>query len=404
MFGVAAAVGGIALGAPLAALAQSADGNKPTIEELERQLKQRDALVSDLLRRVEALEHEVSARAASASRPASHGSPPVSSAAYGPATTQQPAPRPQPTQTAQAEQQSAQQSAPSGPGQFVVNPEAAEHALERALVQTGGLLLEPGVAEIVPSVDYVYRQQTVAGPVAFTTTNIPFGTQENIRQNQVEAAATARVGLPWASQLEISVPYEYKDSDVTYTSTGASFLTQTSSAYGLGDPSITLTKQILKEGEWRPNLFWSVGWNTNLGQTSNGIRLGTGYNEVSTSVLAVKRQDPLVFTAGLQYTKSLANHGIEPGDVYTPSAGVLFAVSPETSLRVAMQLALAGRTKLNNAFIPGSDQTAGIIEFGVLSILAPGLVVDLRADVGVTPDAPTFGLKLAFPLRFDTGL
>jgi predicted double-glycine peptidase len=41
------------------------------------------------------------------------------------------------------------------PASFVVDEEAAERALEQALVQTGALLLEPGTAELRPSLGYV---------------------------------------------------------------------------------------------------------------------------------------------------------------------------------------------------------------------------------------------------------
>ena len=403
---VAACAVAIALGGAGPAVAQSQGAaRQPTLEELQKGLQERDALIRQLLHRVEVLERRMPAAPASGRTAAAvpQASPPEVKAKLDGSATGQQAQRAAPR--AQAAQNPPQrEQAQPGPGAFVVDKEAAERALERALVQTGALLLPPGTAEFVPSVAYTRRESSTPGQVALlTSTNSLVATEDVSRSNQVEGAATLRLGLPWTSQLEIGVPYDYKGDSTTVRALGAGISTQTSDAYGLGDPTITLTKQIAHEAEWRPNLFWSVGWDSNFGQTKRGISLGTGFNELRTSVLATKRQDPLVFTSGFQYAKSLEHNNVEPGDQYTPSIGMLFAVSPETSLRVASQLTFANSTKQNGADIPGSNQLVGVFEFGVLSILGPGLVLDLTADAGLTPDAPDFSFKVSFPIRFSTG-
>ena len=49
-------------------------------------------------------------------------------------------------------------AAPAAPGQFEVDEEAAERALERTLVVTGALLLPFGQADIQPSFTYIRSQ------------------------------------------------------------------------------------------------------------------------------------------------------------------------------------------------------------------------------------------------------
>jgi hypothetical protein len=372
------------------------------LQELQRGLKERDALIRELMHRVEVLERKVSAPAANGAVAASQARQPVVKARLDGAEARKQAQKSAPpTQTAQ---QPPQGEPPAGPGSFTVDKEAAERALERALVQTGALLLPPGAAELVPSVAYTRRETATPGQVALlTSTNTLVATESISRSNQVEAAATLRLGLPWTSQLELGVPYDYKGNSTTVRALGTGISTQAADVYGFGDPTITLTKQIAHEAEWLPNLFWNVGWDSNFGETRKGIALGTGFNEVRTSIVATKRQDPLVFTSGFEYTKSLEHNNVEPGDQYTPSVGMLFAVSPETSLRLASQVTIADSVKLNNAVIPGSSQVVGVFEFGVLSILGPGIVMNLTADAGLTRDAPDFVFKVAFPIRFDTG-
>lgn len=370
---------------------------EPTVDELQKRLDARDATIRDLLRRVETLEREVRSGAAPAASAEARrqGRPPVTPAAAVP-----PVAAPRPAQQAQQQQQPGVETGGGGPGQFQVSEESAQRALERALVQTGALLLPPGVAEFVPGIGYTRRETENPGQIALLTNGQLFATQELTRQNQVEASALFRLGLPWTSQLEVSFPFDYKSVTTDNQVGGAALSAQTSDAVGIADPAITWIKQLAHEGEYRPSLFGSVGWDTNYGQRHRGIALGTGFNEVKGSLLAVKRQDPLVFTAGLGYIHSFEYAGLQPGDQYATSLGMFFAVSPETSLRISPQLTFGDETRVNGARVAGSNQVAGVMTFGILSILAPGLNMDLSTDIGVTRDAPKYAIRASFPIRF----
>jgi hypothetical protein len=400
----------VAIGVFAAAMSPAAiHAEEPTVEELQKRLDQRDAVIRDLLRRVEALERQAqpatsmpgAARADSQTGPgqikptASQPGAGVTPAAAVPPATGSPG----------AQQAQQQEPAPApGPGQFEVSEEAAQRALERALVQTGALLLQPGTAEIVPGLSYTRREIENPGQIALLTNGQLFGTQTLTRTNQTEASMLFRAGLPWTSQIEVTVPFDYKSVTTANQVGGAALSSQTTDAWGFGDPAVTLIKQLAYEREWRPSLFGSVGWDTNFGRRSNGIALGTGYHEIKGSLVAVKRQDPLVFTAGLGYAHSLEYNGVQAGDQYSTSLGMFFAVSPETSLRLSPQLIFTDETRVNGARVAGSNQVAGVMTFGALSILAPGVVMDLSTDIGVTRDAPKFAIRAGFPIRFGLGL
>ena len=104
--------------------------------------------------------------------------------------------------------------------------------------------------------------------------------------------------------------------------------------------------------------------------------LGTGFDEFRAGITAVKRQDPLVFTAGLTYQTTLPNKSVTPGDQVTPAVGLLLAISPETSLKFAQQLSFVSQTSVRGRNLPGSGLTSGIFSFELLSILGRGLVLD----------------------------
>ena len=402
--------------APLAQASPGSDAAK--IRELQKRIDQRDAVIRDLMRRVERLEHDQATRgtAGSASVPtassqgakklspstASGQAPPVAAApgtTRTAATTQTPTAQAAPA-PAQAPPDSSQPAKP-GPGQFDVSEEAAQHALERALVQTGAALLPSGTLEFVPSLTYQYQRLSVPGQIALTSGGSILITENLTQSNQVQANALLRAGLPWGMQAEIGVPWDYKRLTVASRANGAGLSEQAIDVQGLGDPSISLTKQILSESDLRPGLFLSGGWNSNLGQVKHKLPLGTGFNEVLAGFTAVKRQDPLVFTGGFTYEKSLEHNGLKPGDQYIANLAMLLAVSPETSLRFNQQITFGNQSTFRGKPIPGSEKTAGTFSFGLLSILGRGFVVDFTAGIGETPDAPNFFIQLGFPIRLN---
>ena len=367
---------------PSGSTARADDNPAPSTEWLQKRIDERDAAIRDLLRRVSELEEQ------------KRKAPPKKVAKTVLPLKPQQKPQ-QPNSDAPA-----QTAAPAKPGKFDVDEAAAEHALERALIQSGALLLPAGTIEIVPSLSYVRRESATPGQLVFTSNGGVMVADNQFRQNQIEAALIARAGLPWNMQVEIGVPYDYK-SVSTVTSVGGSNLSQQStSGFGFGDPTILLSKQFAHEGEWLPNLIASLGWDTDFGQTVKGIPLGTGFSELKASITASKRQDPLVFTAGLGYSTAFEKNGIQPGDQYTITGGAFLAVSPETSLLFSPMVTFAGETTFNGVSIPGSDQVAAALEIGLVTVLAPRLLLDLRFDIGLTHDAPKFGVKAAFPFQF----
>ena len=399
-------MGGIAAAVFITVIAiPSVRADEPTVEELQKRIEQRDAIIRDLVRRVEALERQGQPAAAERRTAQRPGTTPAAAVAPTPVDPGTFPPAAQPAQQ-QAQDQprepppaSAQPPA-SAPGQFEVSEESAQRALDLALIQTGALLLPSGVAEFVPGFAYRRREVDNPGQIALLTNGQIFAANSLVRTNQLEASALFRLGLPWTSQVEVSVPYDYRSVTTVNQVGGSGVGTTTTDAWGFGDPAVNLIKQLTTEGIYRPALFGAIGYDSNLGQRRAGIPLGTGFSEITGSVTAVKRQDPLVFTAGFGYAHSLAYHGVQAGDQFTTSLSTLFAVSPETTLRISPTLAFTEEASLHSAPIGGSNQVLGTMTFGALSILGPGFVMDLNTDIGLTRDAPKYAIRVAFPIRF----
>jgi hypothetical protein len=69
----------------------------------------------------------------------------------------------------------------------------------------------------------------------------------------------------------------------------------------------------------------------------------------------------------------------------------MIAASPDVSLRTGVSL---------GAPISGSGQQLANLDLGVSMVLSRNLLFDLSFSVGLTQDAPDFGLGLSLPLRF----
>jgi hypothetical protein len=373
------------------------------VQDLLKKLEERDSTILDLAKRVQQLEQRLDAAEAApdpSAAPAgtASGAAAAGAAASGRTTAQAPA-SPQPSSPQPAAAPVADPGAPAAPGTFAVDPEAAERALERTLVQTGALLLPLGAVDVEPGFTYVRRETTA--PVLFeeislegdSFTNVA---RQDLRENDLTGALGLRLGLPWASQFELSVPFVYKDQSRVFLNTEES-----ADALGLGDVSVGLAKELVRERGWRPDLLARVTWGADTGQEKDGIELGSGFHSITGSLTALKQQDPLAFFASGFYRTSFEKDDVEPGDEFGFTIGTVLAASPDTSLSVSLQQTFSRELKVGGRLFPGSDQVSGILAVGASSVLGRGLLLSVNAGVGLTDDAPDYFVGVSLPIRFN---
>jgi hypothetical protein len=387
---------------------------QPTLGSLQRQLDQRDALIQDLMRRLDALERQVGQSASTVPRqdqkagkngvqraaqaPAAPGAkaPAARDASPGAAT----APAPSDKQTAQAQngEQTPEAPKPQPPGQVTATEEEAERALERSLVATGVLLLPFGQVEIQPDASYVRRENQV--PVLSSINGDLVLPQQKVRRNEFQQSLSARGGLPFDTQLEFNLPYNEVDQE-NVTNVAIATSSRSGTGWGLGDLSLGVAKTVLREKNWWPDLITRFTWTAPTGQfKSNDVVLGSGFNRLLGEVVALKRQDPLAFFTEAFYQTTFERNGFEPGDNLGLSGGLFLATSPETSLQLSLDQNFVQDSKLNGKKQKGSDQVASVLNLGFSSILARNVLLQMVAGVGLTDDAPDYSVKLSLPIRF----
>lgn len=352
-----------AFAAVLISLTASGAMAQETAEQLKLKLQQRDMVIRELLDRVEALERRV-------------GVEPQ---------------KPMPVEASETTE-------PGKPGAVKVTEEEAERALERSLTRDGAVLLRPGVVEVTPSLTYARNEDRTPAFVSTMAGIVAGETERN--SNSVTGNLAVAVGLPWDSQLELGVPYRWREIE-TVTNVGFTPVdVSTQSGAGLGDVSVGLAKTLLHEGLWAPDLVGRVTWNSRTGEEDNGLSLGSGFDEITGSLSAIKRQDPIAFVGGLSYQYSLEDDDIQPGDLYSASIGSYIALSPETSVRFLLSGGYQDDTRLDGIEFNGSDRTLGTLTVGGSTLIAPGTLLSLSAGIGLTDDADDFSITLSLPIRF----
>jgi len=377
----------------MAALARST--TKLTVEQLQKEISQRDAIIRNLIRRVENLERQTG-RGDSAGP--SRASAPTRAATRSQAEARRPTqtevaalnpeePAPPPTRSAAVAPQGAR-SNPSAPGQFNVSEEDAERALERTLVATGNLLVPSGFAEVEPFFGYARRE-------------IPVPVQFNLNRDEFNWGLDMRFGLPWESQFEIAAPYNLVQQQVT--DIAAAPPQQVSNRWGnsFGDVTVGLAKTLVHESGWVPDVLGRVAYEAPTGpQNSNQVPLPSRRNNLAFSLTGTKRQDPLVFVGTAGYTKAFQTSQLNLGDQFNFQTGAFLGTSPETTLRGVLQSNFIQDIKVHDVTLRGSDTVQSVLNFGASSILGRGLLVDLQVGVGLTNTAPKYSVLLSSTYRF----
>jgi hypothetical protein len=317
-------------------------------DELKRQLAAKDAQIAKLEKRVRELE-KAGARELTASAPRM----PVTRA-VGLSSGTQPG--------------------TSEPASSVDDDEA-ERALERTMVREGALVLAPFTYEVTPQLDFAHWDTI----------------QEPYLRNSYSAALAARMGMPWQSQVAISLPYVVNDVRTGgYDS-------------GLGDIGLVFSKELMRESDYGTNLVGSAGWTspTRNGSTLSPIPYVSGFQG---GLTASKRLDPLVVFGAISYFSS-ASRDREPTrvagtDVIGARMGGSLAVSPSTSMTMGLNVSYVTDPGPSNLVLPRSDRLLSSIDIGVATIVGPRTLLGVTMQLGLTGHVPDFRLMTSLPIRF----
>jgi hypothetical protein len=296
----------------------------------------------------------------------------------------------------------------------------ATEALDQALIVRGGLLLPPGTLEIDNTTSYYSASSdhlSINGFALLPVLVVGDITSERVRADFLLPTMTARLGLPHKLQMDVVVPYGYE----LIRTVDATNVQTSSSSFGLGDISAGISRQLTTEHGRMPDMLANVRFKSTTGKdafnlSSSEVALGTGFNAIQGNLTLAKSNDPVVFFGNLSYTDNLsADHTISANDPTNPDAktlghfkpgaasgfqiGTILALNPETSLTIGWDQRFTRVTQLNDVDIPASYLVEGTLRLGTSYVYAPGRTLDLSFGVGLTPDTPNLQFSVGLPFR-----
>jgi hypothetical protein len=305
------------------------------------------------------------------------------------------------TPTAEAPQGDAAAAGGQQAGTFVVDEAAAQRALERTLTQTGALLLPVNIIEVTPTLLYSLTERTSAVLATVTVPGTPSSSlavvNSRLRSNETLAAVSLRVGLRGQMQAEANIPFSHIDASRIDDFGNA----EAADGNGTGDISVGIARTFLQEAGWMPDLVGRLTYNFGNGRQQQGILgFGGGFRQVQGEVVALKRQDPLAFTASAFYSRVFERDAFKPGDARGFSLGAALAVSPATSLQFNFSQIWRKRQESAGVKVAGTDQAYGIFALGASSVLSRDITLVTQVGIGLGSEAPSYTASISLPILF----
>jgi Putative MetA-pathway of phenol degradation len=378
-----------------AAVTAPAQARDPIELKLQEALRERDAVIRNLLERVSELERRLDGVEMTPSKV--EGKPVAASLAVSPAVT----------------------SVVSNSTYDKTERQATE-ALDQALIVRGGLLLPSGTLEIDNTTSYFSASSdhlTVDGFALLPVLVVGEITSQRVRQNYLLPTFTARLGLPHKFQMDFRIPYGYEQIEAVDANNNET----SSRSFGLGDIATSLSRQITTEHGRMPDIVANVLFKSTTGKDSFNLKssevaLGTGFNAWQGNLTMAKSNDPLVFFGNLFYTANLAaDHTVPANDPTNPNAttaahikegnatgfqiGSILALNPETSMTMGWDQRFTRGTRVNGVGLPSTSLVEGTLRLGMSYLYAPGRTIDLSFGVGLTPDTPNLQFSVGLPFR-----
>lgn len=284
------------------------------------------------------------------------------------------------------------QGARPAPAPWDEDAERPAPALERTLIERGGLLLDPGRYELVAEASY----ETGDAPVLRGDGSVQRG-----ELRALTGTATLRLGLPLRLQVDGEVPW------VLARHSPAAAASATGSA--LGDVRVGATVHLLRARGTLPDVLVGGFWKSRTGRSTLDeaparVPTGSGVEQLGGSLSVVKALDPVVLLVAAEVIESLPRE-LEAGWLDLRAAigvttAVLLAVSPDTSLVLALEQGHSQYARLAGRGLPGTNRSDATLVLGLAAVVSRAGLLEARVAVGLTEDVPRLALAVALPLRF----
>ncbi len=300
-----------------------------------------------------------------------------------------------------------------------------------AIRERGGVLTRQGTLILEPSFEFQHDNVSrfVAGGVQIIDT-VLLGVIEvtEAQRNVLTAAMTARYGVTDRFEVEVKVPYLYRDEERTTTIVepdpeGAD--TRSISAHNIGDVEFAGHYQLTTGTGFLPVTVGNLRVKSDTGRGPFDIdrdlagqetepSTGSGFWSLEPSVTMLIPSDPVVFFTNVGYLVNLSRdvetvigdvqvERVRPGNAFRGSFGMAFGLNQQVSMSLGYSHDFIQKTE---TVIDGQTRESDSLQVGALSLGAhyqfserAGLNVNVQA--GVTDDAPDVRLMFRLPITFN---
>jgi hypothetical protein len=249
-----------------------------------------------------------------------------------------------------------------------------ERALERTLVREGALVLPTWGFQVTPQFSYAHWDKI----------------QDPFISNTYSGALSVAMGLPWQSQISVSVPYVFDQGR-----------NGNPPSSGFADVGFLLSKELLVENGPVPNLVGSLGWTSPTSRSSavGPIPYVSGFQAGFT---ASKQLDPLVVFLSGSYFSAAEVAGVQfnPANVVGGRIGASLAISPATAITAGFNVAYLTDTHSADLVLPNSDRLLSSVDVGFNTLLWNRTMLSITTQFGITGHTPDFRVITALPIRF----
>lgn len=293
---------------------------------------------------------------------------------------------------------------------------------EQLLLERGAILLRRGTLQVEPSVDYSHFSSdrvAISGLTIFETIIIGLIRVDKLDRDLVTTALTTRYGLLDRVQLEVRLPYVYRqDREILGVGTGDQ-RERTVDGGDIGDVEASILGQAFIGTDLLPDVILKLRGRFPTGkspfdveteQTAAGPRLndvptGNGFYTINPSVTLVWRTDPVVFFVGGGYHFNLEQKfsgfgKIDPGDTVEIFAGLNLSVSERVAVNMTFVNQTTGSTRQDGGRRSGTSFTDARLILGSSIALRPNMSFLLSVGAGLTRESPDYSVTISLPISF----
>ncbi|HWS16158.1 MAG TPA: transporter [Candidatus Methylomirabilis sp.] len=324
-----------------------------------------------------------------------------------------------------------QQKAPPKPGATAPERQRRPQPLDEVstIFEQKGVLTPKYSVTFEPSLQYSHSSTNriaLTGYVIVPAVVVGLIDVRDVDDDTFIAAIAARIGITNRLELELKVPYVYRNNSAASaplaTPTPPSVFSTT--GHGFGDEEATIRYQINQpagpgaifiaslRGKLRTGMDpFEVTYADNVSTPSGEkipteLPVGSGFYTVQPGITMIFPADPAVIFGSLNYQwnvkRTISGVGtVDPGNSIGINFGMGIGLNENLSFSLGYDHTVVGTNKLDGARLGNSKTTqVGSMLFGANYRLGPRTTMNMSLGIGATPTAPDVQFTVKVPTNF----